>query len=124
MLGPGRYLLGVVEVLLWLGLAGVAGWRLRAWLLPRLRGTAGALATVLIAVAILIWAAEALGSFGVWEPVPYLVVLAVVAIVVLIWTPRPPEGGRPHPDPQVGVRAASLRRDGGVGWGTVVTAVA
>ncbi|MGD9736069.1 MAG: hypothetical protein AB7V58_10755 [Solirubrobacterales bacterium] len=123
MLGPGRYLLGVAEVLLWLGLAGVAAWRLRAWLLPRLRGTAGALATALIAVAILIWCAEALGSFGVWEPVPYLLLLALVAGGVWIWAPRPPEGGRSLPHSQVGVRATSLRGERG-GWRTVVTWVA
>jgi hypothetical protein len=89
MLGPGRYLLGVAEVLLWVGLAGAAGSRLRAWLVPRLRGTAGALATVLIAVALLIWSAEALGSFGAWAPVPYLLLLGVVAAGVWIRAPRP-----------------------------------
>ncbi|HEY2715440.1 MAG TPA: hypothetical protein VGI73_04390, partial [Solirubrobacterales bacterium] len=83
----------MTELLLWLGLAGGAGWRLRAWLVPRLRGTAAGLATVLIAVAVLIWCAELLGSFGVWEPVPYLVLLGVVAAGVWMWAPRP-TGGR------------------------------
>ncbi len=124
MLGPGRYLLGVIEVLLWLGFAGATGWRLRAWLVPRLRGAAAGLATVLIAVAVLIWCAEALGSFGVWEPLPYLLLLGLVAVGVWMWAPRPPEGGRSHPHLQVGVRATSLRRDGGVSWGSVVTWVA
>lgn len=124
MLESGRYLLGVVEVLLWIGLAGMAAWRLRGWLVPGLRGTAAGLATVLIAVAILIWSAELLGSFGVWEPVPYLVLLGVVAAGVWVWAPVPPEEGRSHPHLQVGVRATSLRRDGGVSWGTVMTWVA
>lgn len=101
MLESGRYLLGVVEVLLWIGLAGMAAWRLRGWLVPGLRGTAAGLATVLIAVAILIWSAELLGSFGVWEPVPYLVLLGVVAAGVWVWAPVPPEEGRSHPHLQV-----------------------
>ena len=106
MLGPGRYLLGMVEVLLWTGFAGMAAWRLRLWLVPRLRGTAGALATALILVAILVWCAEALGSFGVWSPLPYLVLLGVVAAAVWMWAPRP----------AVDLPSAG----GGASWGSVV----
>jgi hypothetical protein len=124
MLGSGRYLLGVVEVGLFVGLAAVAGWRLRAWLVPRLTGTAGGLATTLIAVAILIWCAELLGSFGAWTPVPYLVLLGLVAGGAWICAPRSPEGGRPHPHLRVGVRTPSLRRDGRWEWGTVLAGVA
>jgi hypothetical protein len=92
MLGPGRYLLGVVEVVLMVGFAGAAGWRLRRWLVPRVDGTAGWLATVLIGVAILIWCAELLGSFAAWTPVPYLLLLGLVAAGVWMWAPRPARG--------------------------------
>jgi hypothetical protein len=124
MLGPGRYLLGVVEVLLWVGLAGVAGWRLRSWLLPRLRGAAAGLATALIAVAILIWCAEVLGSFGFWEPVPYLVLLGAVALGAWMWAPRPAGGRSSAPQPASAGADDLPPAGGGVPWGSAVTWVA
>ncbi len=123
MLGPGRYLLGVVELLLWIGLAGLAAWRLRVWLVPRLRGTAAWLAMTLIAVAILIWAAELLGSFGAWQPVPYLVLLALVAGGVWRWAPRAARGRSPAPA-LAGRGAGDLPAAGGGGWASVVTWIA
>ena len=109
MLGPGRYLLGVAEIL-WLGgFAWLGGTALRRWLLPRFGGAPAHLASAVIALALLIWPAELLGSFGWWEPVPYLVLVTVVGGGLWRFTPRPEgEGDSPHPTQQVGVRGISL----------------
>ena len=78
MLGPGRYLLGVLEILLLAGCAGLGGTALRRRLLPRFEGAPAHLATAVIALALLIWAAELLGTFGLFDLLPYLLFVAVV----------------------------------------------
>ena len=111
MLGAGRYLLGVLEIL-WLGgFAWLGGSMLRRWLLPRFEGAPAALATAVIALVLLIWCAELLGSFSVFEPVPYLLLVAAVGLGCWKFAPRPPERGEPHLTKQVEVRLPSLRRD-------------
>ncbi|HET8955802.1 MAG TPA: hypothetical protein VFN18_09105, partial [Solirubrobacterales bacterium] len=116
MLDLGRYLLGVAEILLLGGFAWLGGASLRAWLLPRFEGAPAHLATAVIALALLIWPAELLGSFGWWDPVPYLVLVAVAGLVLWRFAPRPePEGGRPHPYLLGGVGTTPLRRRGR-GW--------
>jgi hypothetical protein len=97
MLGPGRYLLGVLEVLLLGGFAWLGGAAVRRWLLPRFEGAPAGLATAVLALALLIWPAELLGSFGAFEPVPYL--LLVTAMGMALWwaAPRLPERGESHP---------------------------
>ncbi|MGN6276412.1 MAG: hypothetical protein ACTHNP_10885 [Solirubrobacterales bacterium] len=97
MLGPGRYLLGVVEILLLVGAAGLGGRALRRWLLPRFEGAPAYLATALLGLALLIWAAEILGTFSAFEPVPYLVLVLAVGIDLWKFAPQPPEEGVPHP---------------------------
>jgi len=96
MLDLGRYLLGVAEVLLLGGFAWLGGAALRAWLVPRFEGAPAQLASAVIALALLIWAAELLGSFGVFDPVPYLVVVAAAGVGLWRFLPRPSqgEGGR------------------------------
>src|SRR5215204_7226239 len=109
MLGPGRYLLGVLEVLLLGGFAWLGGDSLRRWLLPRFEGAPASLASAVMALALLIWGAELLGSFGWWEPVPYLVLVAVMGLALWKFLPRPEgEGGHPHPTQQVRVRITPL----------------
>ena len=73
MLGPGRYLLGVVELLWLVGFAWVGAARVRRRWLPEVGGEAGFLASVVVAAALLIWVAEALGTVSLFKPVPYLV---------------------------------------------------
>jgi hypothetical protein len=109
MLDLGRYLLGVAEVL-WLGgFAWLGGSAARAWLLPRFEGAPAHLASAIVALALLIWPAELLGSFGWWEPVPYLALVAAVGLGLWKFAPRPEgEGGRPHPTQQVRVRTTPL----------------
>jgi hypothetical protein len=80
MLGPGRYLLGVAELTLLVGCAWLGAADVRARLLARLTGAPAQLATAVLALALLIWLAELLGSFGAWEPVPYLVSVCLVGL--------------------------------------------
>jgi len=96
MLAPGRYFLGVLELALlvgfaWLGAAGV-----RRPMATELDGMTAHLATAVIALAILLWAAELLGTFSLFEPLPYL--LSVMGIGFGAWTlTRGWRGGRGSP---------------------------
>jgi hypothetical protein len=99
MLDLGRYLLGALEVLLLGGFAWLGGASLRAWLLPRFEGAPAHLASAVIALALLTWAAELLGSFGWWEPLPYLALVAVVGLGCWKFRPNWLVGyGSPSPD--------------------------
>jgi hypothetical protein len=127
VLGPGRYLLGVVEILLLGGFAWLGGTALRSWLLPRFEGAPAQLATAVVALALLVWGAEALGSLGWLDPVPYLLLVAAAGVGLWRFLPRPPdppEGGRSHPYLLGGVGAPSLRRDERRGELSVATAIA
>ncbi len=136
MLGPGRYLLGVLELAVLLVPAWLGAARVRGRLVPGFEGAAAWVGTVVLVVALLVWAGEVLGSFGLFEPVPYLVLVAGVGLGVRFFLPlRQPEDGTPHPTQQVGVGSAVLRRDergnglgkrgGGLGGeGTAATLVA
>jgi len=109
MLGPGRYLLGVAEILLLAGCAWLGGAALRRWLLPRFEGAPAHLATTVLALALLIWSAELLGSFGALDPVPLLLLVGAAGLVSWKFVPRPEgEGGHPHPHQQVRVRMTPL----------------
>jgi len=110
MLGPGRYLLGVAEILLLGGFAWLGGASLRAWLLPRFEGAPAHLTSAVIASALLIWSAELLGTFGWLDPVPYLLVVGIAGLGLRMLLPRPSEGegGLSHPTQQVRVRETPL----------------
>jgi hypothetical protein len=82
MLGPGRYLLGVAELALLASCAWLGASRLRSRLLPRLGGAPAQLATTVIALALLLWVAQVLGSFAAFEAVPYLIGVAAVGVGV------------------------------------------
>ena len=99
MLGPGRYLLGVLEILLLGGFAWLGGRALRRWLLPRFDGAPAALATTVISLALLTWCAELLGSFSALDPIPYLALVAIAAIGLKVASQRERDG-RPSPDTQ------------------------
>ncbi len=80
MLAPGRYLLGIAEIALLIGFAWMGASRVRARLLPRFEGAPAHLATAVLGLALLIWTAEILGTIGLFEPVPYLVAVAVLGL--------------------------------------------
>jgi hypothetical protein len=82
MLGPGRYLLGAVELLWLVGFAWAGAVQVRRRLLPELTGEAGFLASAVVAIALLIWVAELLGTVSAFKPVPYLLTMAVVGLVL------------------------------------------
>ncbi|HET7121881.1 MAG TPA: hypothetical protein VFI17_11625, partial [Solirubrobacterales bacterium] len=105
MLGPGRYLLGVAEILWLVGFAWLGGASLRRWFLPRFEGAPAALAAAVVGLALLVWSAEILGTFGWWGPVAYLLLVAAVGLGFWRFLPRPSkgEGGLSHPNPQVRV---------------------
>src|SRR4051794_5032194 len=109
MLGPGRYLLGVLEILLLVGFAWLGGDAVRRWLLPRFEGAPAYLASAVIALALLIWGAELLGSFGWWDPLPYIVLMAAAGLALWKFLPRRDgEGGLSHPTQQVRVQDTPL----------------
>jgi hypothetical protein len=80
MLGPGRYLLGVVEIAVLVGFAWLGASALRARLLPKLSGAPAQLASAVVALALLIWVGELLGTVGWFKAVPYLVGVVVVGL--------------------------------------------
>ncbi len=80
MLGPGRYLLGVVELLWLVGFAWLGAAQVRRRWVPRLTAEAAFLSTLVIAVALLLWVAEALGTVSAFKPVPYLAAVAILGL--------------------------------------------
>lgn len=93
MLGPGRYLLGAVELLALVGFAWLGAARVRRRWLPEVGGEAGFLASAVLTVALLIWVAELLGTVSLFKPVPYLLSVAVVGLVLRLTVPS--AGGAP-----------------------------
>jgi hypothetical protein len=98
MLDLPRYLLGVAEIALLAGFATLGASAIQVRLLPDFRGAPAHLATGVVALALLIWIAEILGVFGLFEPVPYLVGVAVVGLG--LW--RLVGGGRGYPSRLLG----------------------
>jgi hypothetical protein len=80
MLGPGRYLLGVLEVFWLTGFAALGATAFRKRLVPDFTGASSLLATLVLAAALLIWPAELLGTFGAFESVPYLALVGVLGV--------------------------------------------
>jgi len=91
MLDLPRYLIGIADLLWLVGFAWLGASALRARLLPGFRGASAHLATSVLALAILLLVAEALGSFGVFEPVPFLLAVSVAGLLCRM--SLPPAGG-------------------------------
>ncbi|MET0306239.1 MAG: hypothetical protein ABW196_08425 [Solirubrobacterales bacterium] len=98
MLDLPRYLLGVFEIALLAGFATLGASAVRSRLLPDFTGAPAHLATGVIALALLIWAAEILGSFGLFGPVAYLIGVGVVGLGLRLGV----EGGRGYPSGLLG----------------------
>lgn len=80
MLGVGRYLLGVAELGVLVGFAWLGATSVRRRLVPELHGASAVLATSVLAIAGVIWAAELLGTVGWFESLPYLAVVIVGSV--------------------------------------------
>jgi hypothetical protein len=93
VLGPGRYLLGVVELLWLVGFAWLGAAQVRRRWVPRLTGEAGFLATLVIAVALLVWVAEALGTVSAFKPVPYLAAVTILGTALRFGVKASSAGG-------------------------------
>ncbi len=113
MLDLPRYLLGVVEIGLLASFAILGASALRARLLPGLSGAPAHLAVAVLALALLIWVAELLGSFGLFEPVAYLFGLAVVGLGLWLRVGE----GRGWPSRLLGFSPRHLVAVRGRGWG-------
>jgi hypothetical protein len=81
MLGLGRYLLGVTEIGVFVGFSWLGAAAVRRRLVPDSRGASAHLATTVVALALLLWTAELLGTIGAFEPLPYLVAVVIVGVV-------------------------------------------
>ncbi len=103
MLGPGPYLLGVAALALLVVSAWLGASAARARLLPDFVGLPAVLATSVLALALVIWPAELLGTFGWFAPLPYLAVVAVAGVGLWRLLPRVTsnEGGRGQLGPQI-----------------------
>ena len=104
MLGPGRYLLGAAELLLLTGLAALGAAALRRLLAPSLTGAPAVLATAICALALLLLPAQALGTFGLLKPLPYLLLVAALAAAAqalarTAGAPAATAGAPAHPSP-------------------------
>ncbi|MGE5407606.1 MAG: hypothetical protein ACM3NV_03245 [Syntrophothermus sp.] len=105
MLGPGRYLLGVVELVLLVGAAWVGAARVRSRLLPELAGAPAHLGTAVLASALLIWCAELLGTVSLLKPAPYLLLVVACGAAARLLVP-PGAGGGEEAEAPAGSRGA------------------
>jgi predicted membrane channel-forming protein YqfA (hemolysin III family) len=99
MVSAGSYLLGVVQLALVLVPICFAAWRLRQRLLPRWVGAPARLVESVVAVALVIWISEALGTFGLFYAGALIAASLLVAGTVAFWPAGPVTAGDPPPLP-------------------------
>ncbi|HEX5929973.1 MAG TPA: hypothetical protein VFY48_11345 [Solirubrobacterales bacterium] len=104
----------MLEILLLAGFAWLGGSAVRRWLLPSFKGAPAHLAAAVIALAILTWSAELLGTFGALDPVPLVPLVGAAAVAARTFAPRRPDGDLP-PHQQVGGQTTVRRAERGEG---------
>ena len=110
MLSATRYLLGAAEITLLIAAATLGAVRVRDRLLPGFAGAPAWLATAVVAIAILLGAAELLGAAGLFEPAPYLLAVVGLGIGLRLVVSRgdPDARPRPVPEPSLAMRVCGL----------------
>jgi hypothetical protein len=104
----GAYLLGMAELALVLGGLAYAGWRVRRAILPGWGGAPARLAETVLALAALVWLAQALGTFGAYTELAMLIAAPAVAALCAVVCGRLGADARPAaapPAPAAGVIA-------------------
>ncbi|MEK6276548.1 MAG: hypothetical protein AABM29_00840 [Actinomycetota bacterium] len=94
-MSAGAYLAGALELVLVVGSLGLAAVKLRARLLAGWGGAPARLAEAVLGVALLIWAAELLGLFGLLKEAPLVLVAVAVGAASLRLRSARPEGPPP-----------------------------
>jgi hypothetical protein len=97
VVSAGSYLLAAAQLVVLVAALGFSAWRLRARLLPGWEGAAARLVEVLVAVALLTWISEALGTFGLFYAGAVLAASVVLAGALWLWLPAP--AGPPQSPP-------------------------
>lgn len=101
MVSFGAYMLGAAELALFSGAVGFSAYRLRRHLLPSWRGAAARLVEAIVAVALVIWISEILGTVGLLYPGLLVVVAALLAGAMAFW-PAPEADPASAPGPREG----------------------
>ncbi|HEX5594238.1 MAG TPA: hypothetical protein VFX35_12940 [Solirubrobacterales bacterium] len=95
MVDAGSYLLGAVQLALVVVPVCFAAYRLRRRLLPGWVGAPARLVEAVVAVALVIWISEALGTFGFFYAGALIVAALLVAGTVALWPAGPAAAGDP-----------------------------
>jgi hypothetical protein len=107
MLSLGSYLLGAAQVAIVVGALGFAAYRLRGRLLPDWDGAPARLVEAVLAVALLVWISEVLGTFGLFYAGTLLASSLLVAGTVVLWPAGPVAAGDP-PSPAVAKASSGM----------------
>jgi len=95
MLSLGSYLWGAAQVALVALTLGFSAYRLRRRLLPDWEGAPARLVEAIVAVALLIWIVQILGTFGLFYAGALIAAAALVAGTVALWPAGPVAAGDP-----------------------------
>jgi hypothetical protein len=97
MLSLGSYLLGATEIALVVLSLGFSAYRLRGRLMPAWEGAPARLVEGIVAVTLLIWISEVLGTVSLLYPGTLIAACALVAGTVAFWPAGPVTAGDPPP---------------------------
>jgi hypothetical protein len=95
MISAGSYLLGAVQLALVVVPVCFAAWRLRQRLLSGWAGAPARLVESIVAVALVIWVSEVLGTFGLFYAGALIAASLLVAGTVALWPAGPAAAGDP-----------------------------
>src|SRR4051794_4368624 len=111
MLSASSYFAGVVELLAIAAGALLGGVALRRRLLPGWDGSPGALAAALLAIAIMVWVGQILGTAGLFDDLALLIAVVLVGCGLYLALPSG-AGAGPRPPHSPSARESPLRLPG------------